>query len=105
MTAPRTAEGVRPVAGAHFRHVASLRMDGKRRKKLCALVAAHRDAGAASTSTRQLVDHLGWRWPVVRGLAKRLCDDGYLTKTNSGRWRLSDTIATQVKAVQTAAER
>jgi DNA-binding IclR family transcriptional regulator len=90
--APPTSPAARPVAGPTFRAVARLNPGGPTRRKLLALVAAFQDGGTPSVSRAELADRLKARPGKVQALLERLRTDGYLTRTGSGRWRLSDDL-------------
>lgn len=88
MTAPRTSEAIRPVAGERFRSVAGVDFGGAKRKKAAALLAAFHDAGRTTVATAELAEWLKWDRRKVASLLKRLEADGYVDRSLKGRWRL-----------------
>jgi DNA-binding transcriptional ArsR family regulator len=78
---------IRPVAGATFRHIAALRIEGAKRRKVLALIAAYHDAGAASVSVTQLAARLDLPPRIVGALLQRLSADGYVRRTHNKRQR------------------
>jgi hypothetical protein len=105
MTAPRTTEAVRPVAGASFRYCARLDVGGQKRRKLIALVGAYRDGGVNVVSTAELAKRLDWPWVQADTIARRLHDDGFLERAKRKRWRLAAHHAAEVEPAQKAPER
>ena len=79
---------VRPVAGATFRRVAARPIEGRKRKKLLALIAAYEDAGQPTRSADELAARLSWEPIQVRGLLSRLQADGLVKRTHSKRYRV-----------------
>jgi len=105
MTAPTTNEAVRPVAGAHFRHVAAIQMEGSKRKRALALIAAFRDGGQEIVTTGELANRLGWHRAQAHSIASRLRADGYLERVSPRRWRLSQQLLADVEITRQAANR
>jgi DNA-binding MarR family transcriptional regulator len=79
---------VRPVAGPTFRAIAAQRIEGGKRKKLLALIAAYQDAGQATCSAPELAERLGWKPIQVQGLLSRLEADGLVecATKRKGKW-------------------
>jgi DNA-binding MarR family transcriptional regulator len=75
MTATRTAP--EPIAGPLFRRACQVPVEGRKRRKLLALVAAHHDAGH-DPSVRELARRMGLDWRKVDALLRRLEEDGWL---------------------------
>jgi hypothetical protein len=76
-----------PIAGPMFRRVAALRIEGTKRRKMLALLAAYTDGGRPAPPVQELADRLGFRMPTTLGLLRRLEQDGFLIATKGGRGR------------------
>ena len=76
-----------PIAGPMFRQVAALRIEGTKRRKTLALLAAYTDGGRPAPPVAELADSLGFRMPTTLGLLRRLEQDGFLLATRGGRGR------------------
>jgi hypothetical protein len=76
-----------PIAGPMFRQVAALRIEGTKRRKMLALLAAYTDGGRPAPPVQELADRLGFRLPTTLGLLRRLEQDGFLIATKGGRGR------------------
>lgn len=74
-----------PIRGPLFERVVGLRVEGEKRKKTLALIAAFADAGQASPSLEDLAARLKLKPPQVAGLIGRLQADGYLVV--HGKWK------------------
>src|SRR4051812_21928894 len=78
---------VRPIAGATFKRIAAQRIEGTKRRKLLALIAAYSDGGQPSCSADELAERLGWEPIKVRVLLERLEADGLVERTRNRRRR------------------
>lgn len=93
-----TTEELRSVRGPNFETIARLPMEGRKRKKCLAIIAAYADAGRSATRAEQIAQHLGLSLGATMGLLERLKDDGLATRTKGrggkfGRWRLADHLS------------
>ncbi len=84
-----TAPAARPVAGANFRAVAAMPLEGAKRRKVLALVAAFTDGGEPTPSVHALADRLGWHVAKVDALVRRLEQDGFVTVEKRRRGKRS----------------
>src|SRR5262245_18919170 len=82
----------RPVRGEQFERVVRLPIDGQKRRRVLALIAAWHDAGAKWVPVGWIADVLELPHTKVRRLAQRLEADGYLVGSRRGgkqRYRLA----------------
>ena len=78
MTAP-TQPPVRPIAGRNFKRVADeMRPEGRKRRRVLALVAAYLDASHDRVTVVELSERLKLPPRQVAGILRRLEADGYL---------------------------
>ena len=82
------APAVRPVAGETFRRIAARRIEGNKRRKVAALIAAYQDAGQPTCNAPELAERLGWKPIQVQGLLSRLEADGLVecATKRKGKW-------------------
>jgi DNA-binding MarR family transcriptional regulator len=74
-----------PVAGPLFRQVAALKLEGVKRRKLLALIAAFADAGQDRPTVAELAERLKLDQRKVISLLDRLVQDGLLERSPATR--------------------
>src|SRR3954454_17573077 len=79
---------VPPVAGQAFKRVVAARIEGNKRRKVVALMAAYQDAGQPTCSPPELAERLGLKPIQVQGLLLRLEADGLVecAAKRKGEW-------------------
>jgi DNA-binding MarR family transcriptional regulator len=90
----KTDERPTPIRGPLFDQVLRLRVEGQKRRKTLALIAAYADAGQSRPTLDELAGRLQMKPAQVRALIDRLAVDGYLVlhhrrKTPRTRYELT----------------